>query len=600
MDELERLLQQARAALARGADSAVVNQRFAEVTGGRASTLADAERLLGQARAALDRGADSTAVNQRFAELTRGAALAPRPEQQPREQEGRIAQGLRGAGRDLAAIADAALLGFPSALTGALEELGLFSEGTREEFEEDIEAATPGTGLLGAFAPVATGFGGVTAASRVPAISRTASQAAVRRAGAGPELLRGARGAASSAVRAAPVPAAEGALIGAGGAEEGEDPLLEALEIGLLSGVTGGAAGGSLRGLGGLLGVLRRPGRRAERVRTAFGDVSRDVPGRRAVEAELRTIDEARRIAFREAEQAAVPNQITDVVRTNPAARRALERSGSQEAKEIAQNFRAVEAAQGQPGISEARRLIRGGEFDFGTAPLLFGARFPGRRARGRAPGAAPEPRPVDFQVAQDIRNDLNRTAEAFQRRKPDASGRVPSNAAAREAREAVELLDEQLSEVPGFRPGMRLTAEGGEVRRALKDGRKAIELPAERVEDHLNGTQRIEGLSVPKSLEGQTAFRRTMLEPLQQKLGGSEGEALSAMNEIRTSPELRGKLRLAIGPENTDALARFVEREARFQTTEKAAKEVAKILSFFVLGSSLGGGIVFGLGSLE
>lgn len=459
---------------------------------------------------------------------------------EPEPQEGRLARGLRGAGRDLAAIADAALLGFPTALTRALEELGVFSEGAAEEMQEDIEAATPGAGLLGAVAPVALGFGGISAASRVPAVE------AVRRAGTRPEILGGIRGAAGAAARAAPIAGAEGALIGAGEAEE--DPISGAVTGGIIGSVLGGTAGGTLRGLGGLLSVLRRGRGRVGRVRSVFSDAAREVPERGAIEGEVRAIDQARRAAFAEAEQAAVPNEITDLARDNATIRRALRRSRSQEASDIAAKL------------------------------------------------DSEDPKPLTFQVAQDIRNDLDRTADAFRRRVPDSSGRVPSNAQVREAQEAVELLDEQLSQVPGYREGMRLTAEAGERRRALADGKKAFgRFTAEQIEDHLSGTQRIQGLAVPRSLEGQVAFRRSLLEPLQNRLRGSEGQALSAMRSIRSSPELQGKLTVALGPENAGRLIRFVEREARFETTERAAKEVVKYLGFVLAGSSLAGGALLG-----
>src|SRR5690606_7516675 len=138
----------------------------------------------------------------------------------------------------------------------------------------------------------------------------------------------------------------------------------------------------------------------------------------------------------------------------------------------------------------------------------------------------------ISFDIVDDVRNDLKATVDAFAKRRPDATGRVPSNARAREAEEALEVLDGLLqSDVPGFTTRQSATAAGRSMERAYEVGRGLDNEPLDVVEDVFagkvvrRGRQRIRLQNTP---ENNAAARAGLAEPILTRLRSGQEAAAS------------------------------------------------------------------------
>src|SRR5690606_26498188 len=159
-----------------------------------------------------------------------------------------------------------------------------------------------------------------------------------------------------------------------------------------LGGVTGGAISSLGSTVGNIRGIRREIQRAGDELAGTAERVAAGLPTRRGVAAAVDEADAARRAGQETVSGFGVaPESVESLFLTNPTIYRTLRRSGSERARRVVRELDAV----------------RSGKSD-----------------------ALPE---ISFDIVDDVRNDLKATVDAFAKRRPDATGRVPSNARARE-----------------------------------------------------------------------------------------------------------------------------------------------------------------------
>lgn len=379
---------------------------------------------------------------------------------------------------------------------------------------------------------------------------------------------------------------AEGAAIGFG--EAAGKPAEDRLQSARTSGVISGLLGAPVVALGSGLRTVRTIGAeraaRGEVLARAAERVGQGLPSRRQVAERVAAADAARRRAFdlAEAQGENIPSAISQLVITNPTIRGVLARSRSQEARQF---LRSVE------------------EFRENQAALRQQAQRPTRPADFQPTGAGADPPPVQplpaprisARLADEIRKDLKFTVDAFARRMPDSSGRVPSATQVREAQAALDALESQMRMIPGFEEGIRATRLARSQERAFQQGRRFFNQPADVIEDLAAGqsvrigNQRVQ---IAKTQEAMAAFRAGLAAPVIQRLQGGASRAEGFLNELQTSTQLQRKMRTILGGE--EALQQFMREADHLRAIGQAHKIVELLIKsagFIGFGSSLFGG---------
>lgn len=394
----------------------------------------------------------------------------------------------------------------------------------------------------------------------VGALAGRAGAAAARAAGAGPMGQLGARGAANvvgATAAGAGAGAAEGGLIGFGEAYGQEDRGGSAATGALFGGVTGGILSSLGSTVGNIRGVRREIKRAGDELAGTAERVAAGLPTRRGVAAAVDEADAARRAGQKAVSGFGIaPARAESLFLTNPTIYKTLRRSGSERARQVVRELDAV----------------RSGKSD-----------------------ALPE---ISFDIVDDVRNDLKATVDAFAKRLPDATGRVPSNARAREAEEALEVLDEILqSDVPGFAARQSATAAARSMERAYETGRRLANQPLDVVEDVFagkvvrRGRQRIRLQNTP---ENNAAARAGLAEPILTRLRSGQEAAASFIKELETSGELQGRMRIILGSDEAyESFIREANHLRALSQADKVAESLVKWAGFVGFGSSVLGGTI-------
>jgi len=357
------------------------------------------------------------------------------------------------------------------------------------------------------------------------------------------------------------VAAAEGGLFGFG--EEAGAPVEERLEAAvtpaIISGLVGAPFSGGIAATREARRLLTAGRQRGTRLAESLSAES-GLPGRRGVAGRIESTEEAKRAAFQAAESVGteIPVEIADMLQNNTVLRAALRRSGSQESKRVLAGIQRVEAGEA----------------------LSFES--------------------PSFTLIDDLRKDLKRTADAFKRRAPDASGKVPSASKAREAQAALDELEDLLLSVEGFEEGLGLAAAAGSQRRAMASGERVFNRPAGEIEDLIAGKTVQVGktaIKIPTDPASREAFRVGLANRQLQQLKSGRGAVKRFLDDAQTGSEVTQRLRVILGSD--DALQGFlreVSQEASGQTVEEVLELMIKFGGFKILGSSLAGGTAVGL----
>lgn len=399
-------------------------------------------------------------------------------------------------------------------------------------------------GLRGAGAAAGAGAAGLLGAGRG---LQTAGQVAGGAVGAG--------------VGGAALGGAEAAAVTAGGARSRPVPATvgQAAEEGASAAPWGALLGGGLSALGGGVGEVRglfsRAANEQRDVLEAAVRRESQLPSGSQFRQRLAQTGEARRAAYAEAlaDGVTVPEETASLVMKNPAMRRALERTGSQEAETFLRKWQAWDRNQG----------IRG------TAP--------------------PE---MSAQLLDDVRKQVKNTADTFQRA---SLGDAPQRGAGevREAQSALSQLDEHLDDLPGFREAQELARLEGTQARAWEAGQKWMGsgTTADEMAEELAG--------LPGGAAANEAARVGAVKKVLQRIGGRNSSVASFVTEMQESPEMRRKMKLIIGDEQRfQNFLQEVETAASAMDRAELAKTIIKYGGFTLLGSSLAGvGIIEILG---
>lgn len=481
----------------------------------------------------------------------------------PAESKGGVREAVAGVVRP---ALQGATFGLGSDFLGLLDKAGLAPEGAGETFREGLAdaredhpirsfglqmagtvAGAPGAAAKSLLFPAVKGAGNVAARG---------GAAAARALGAGPltqlGAREGARGMATTAAGAA-AGAAEGGLMAFGESAGSEDREGAAKSGGLFGALVGGplaGAGSAVRSLRTVRGEVKDAG---QQLASTARRVGLDLPTRRDVAGRVEGADAARKAGFQMAEDAGevIPASIFD----NPTTMQALRRSRSQEGRAL---IKAMEEA-----------------------------------------AEAGEPLPaVSVRLADDIRKDLKHTADAFAKRKPDASGKVPSATAAREAQEALDEVEGLLRDVPGFEEGLKATSRARSQDRAYQVGRRLASQPVDVVEDVVAGIPTRRGNQTfrltANTAEEKQALRAGLAEPILQALGGGQSAAATFLKELPSSPEMMGKMRIILGGEmELQSFLQEADRLVAVGQADRAAQLLIKAAGFIGFGTSLFGGVI-------
>jgi hypothetical protein len=434
---------------------------------------------------------------------------------------------------------------FRSQLAGAREEAPFSSMG--------LQVAG---GILGA--PRVAVTKGIVPATR--AVAGAAGRGAGRlagRAGAGAAGQLGARGAAQTGAAIGTgglLSAAEGAAVGFGERAGEEDRTPGLLEVGA-SGLLGAAGAG----LGSSVGSFRRGAQaikgRGAQVAQVAEDVAAGSPTRNAIQVAVDEADELRRAAFQTFEGAGrrAPQEVVDFLGRNPAARRVLQRTDSEEARAVVAAFR-----------------------------------------RGETPN-------VSVRLADQVRKELDTVGDAFATRSPTARGRLPRATEIDEAANAAEEMLGMLERVPGLREGMAATRLARGMERSAALGQRVAQrgVGADVAEALIRG-ERVTVLapggrpvSLPQTPEAIEAFRAGMLRPELLRLRGGT-KAIDTFLDRLHGPELANKMRIALGgEENFRAFMQAAEHARALGDAGLIMQAAIKFGGFTILGSSvLAGGV--------
>ncbi len=494
----------------------------------------------------------------------------------------------------LAPVLQGATMSLGSDFLEGMEKVGLVREGAGQRNQDRVRQARERhpirSGVLQVVGSVLGAPGAVAKGVLTPAVRGAAALAGrggaalARTAGAGPLGQLGANVAArgiGASVAGGAAGAAEGGLIGFGEAA-GQESRGDAAKTGA---VWGGLLGAPLAGLGSAVSSVKGVRQEIQQAGDALAGtaerVAAGLPTRRGVAGQVREIDAVRQAAFGEAEAsgAEATAGVLDLLLESRPARAALRRVGSEEARRVER---------------QVRRLLRGRQRSGGVevAPVegLLTNALPG----ATPPRTPPAPQ-ISFRLADDIRKELTFLDDAFARRLPDASGKVPGTGKTREAGEALARLDAVLEAVPGNVEGRVATAAARSMERAYETGRKLANQPLDVVQDVMGGEvvrrgrQRIRLQMTPDNVR---AARAGLAEPILTQLRGGREAAASFIKKVETSGELQGRLRIILGSD--EAYRSFIEEANRLRAigqADKIAESLIKAAGFIGFGSSLFGG---------
>lgn len=461
-----------------------------------------------------------------------------------------------------------------SDVLSGLEKIGVAREGASERFREDLGVArerggpaalaVQGAGLLAG--PGAVGARAVTGAARAAgARAARAGGALAARAGGSPLTQIGAREAARGLGAAAGGGAAGAAVDGllAFGESAGkpiEKRVGEAVLWGALGGLLTAPITALQSGVKSARSVRSAVKQRGEELAKTARRVGQDLPTRATVSRRVEQADEIRREAFRKAEAAGqnLPTEVTETLMESPLARNAVRNA----------------ARQGSP---EAKKFLKALEaFDAGS--------------RKSVPAAS-------FGLADDVRKQLKRQADAFAIRPTDATAAPPSAGAVQEASRVKGLLDEALGQVTGFDTALRATAVAAGQRRAFDVGRKisGSSFGADEAAEILAGKAIKRGkqtLRISDSPQAREAFRAGMARPIMLRLqqGGDKAEAF--LRQVTTGSEIQDKMRLVLGGEpQLQQFLQEAERLIAIGQADKISTALIKAAGFLGFGTSLFGG---------